>query len=190
MLTRVHSTDGRNGGAVKHLEGPNELFRAWLIHDIEEAIAFPSTCDDLAARTGIGPLRMTAAQSWLAVTIAGLGVRYACRRGTASKGRSRVYRGAVAGLELHVFTHLLASLLRRSYTAGVVTAPLVMLPGAWRARQELAALGRPLGLVDALRGIGFLMPLAIVSHGLARLVLPRARWLGARRHEPELGLTV
>lgn len=174
---------------MKRLEGPSQLFRAWLIHDLEEALAFPSTCDDLAVQTGIAPLRMTAAQSWLAVTLAGIGVRYACQRGAASKGRSRLYRGTVAGLELHVFAHVLASVARRGYTAGVLTAPLVMLPGARQARQELAALGRPLTLQDALRGIGFLLPLALVSHGLARLALPRATWLGARRHEPELGMT-
>ena len=174
---------------MKRLEGPSQLFRAWLIHDVEEALAFPSTCDDLAVLTGIAPLRITAAQSWLAVTLAGLGVRYACQRGAASKGHSRLYRGTVAGLELHVLTHVLASVARRGYTAGLVTAPLVMLPGARRARQGLAELGRPLTFPDGLRGIGFLLSLALLSHGLARLALPRATWLGARRHEPELEMT-
>lgn len=174
---------------MKHLEGPRTLFRAWLIHDLEEAIAFPSTCDELAVRTGIAPLRITAAQSWLAVVLAGVGIASTCQRGIERKGRSRLYRAVVAGLELHVFSHVAASLLQGGYTAGVVTAPLVMLPGARRARQELAQLGRPLKLSDTVRGIGFLVPLALVSHGLARLALPRATWLGARRHEPELGVT-
>ncbi|WP_428844218.1 HXXEE domain-containing protein [Brevibacterium celere] len=151
------------------------LFSAWVIHDIEEALAFPAMCERLAGRTGVDALRMTAPQSWAAVTMMGGLVAAACLRGAQIGGRSTVYRALVAGLEGHVATHLGASILQRGYTAGVATALPVMLPGALVARRELEREGRALQLRDSVNGVAMLLPAAVGCHVIAR----------SRRRTPE-----
>lgn len=136
-------------------------------------MAFPSTCDVLADRTGIEALRMDQRQSWLAVGLMGIVVALACRRGVVSNGHSRFYRAMVAGLQAHVGTHLLASVLQRRYTAGVLTALPVMLPGAESARRELRDSGRPLRAEDYAVGAALLIPAALVCQFLARVLIRR-----------------
>lgn len=153
--------------------GPAHLFIAWAVHDVEEAVAFPSTCEVLADRTGIEALRMDQRQSWLAVGLMGVVVALACRRGAVSNGRSRFYRAMVAGLHAHVGTHLLASVLQRRYTAGVLTALPVMLPGAESARREIRDSGRPLRGDDYAVGAALLVPAALVCQFLARVLIRR-----------------
>ncbi|GAB3633485.1 hypothetical protein GCM10027421_28380 [Microbacterium shaanxiense] len=136
-------------------------------------MAFPGTCDALADRTGIEALRMDQRQSWLAVGLMGVVVALACRRGAVSNGRSWFYRGMVAGLRAHVGTHLLASVLQRRYTAGVITALPVMLPGAESARRELRSLGDPLRARDYATGAALLIPAALVCQVLARMLIRR-----------------
>ena len=153
--------------------GPAALFAAWALHDVEEAVMFPSTCEALAQRTGIGALRIDRRQSWIAVGLMGMIIAAACARGRATDGRSGFYRAIVAGLEGHVATHLAASAAQRSYTAGVVTALPVMHPGAAFARRELQRAGTPLRARDSLFGAAILIPAALACHALARLV-PRA----------------
>ncbi|POH56973.1 hypothetical protein [Arthrobacter glacialis] len=53
-------------------KGPTALFAAWIIHDIEEAFAFPASCDRLVDRTGVEQLRITPKQSWIAVGLMGI----------------------------------------------------------------------------------------------------------------------
>ncbi len=153
--------------------GPAHLFIAWAVHDVEEAVAFPSTCDALADRTGVEALRMDQRQSWLAVGLMGVLVALACRRGTISNGHSRFYRAMVAGLQAHVGTHLLASVLQHRYTAGVATALPVMLPGAESARRELRDLGEPLRAKDYAAGAALLLPAALGCQALARMLIRR-----------------
>lgn len=148
--------------------GPLALFTAWLLHDVEEAIAFPITCDQLADRTGIEQFRMTPRQSWVAVGLMGALVAYACARGSRSNGKSVLYRAVVAGLEAHVLTHLCSSAVQRGYTAGVVTAVPVMLPGAIFARLELRRQRRDLQFQDTLNGIVLLVPAAMLCQLIAR----------------------
>lgn len=155
------------------LRGPAVLFTAWALHDVEEALAFPSTCDELADRTGFERLRLDSRQSWAAVGIMGALIATACWRGHRSNGRSPLYRAALAGLEAHVYTHIAASVIQRRYTAGVVTAVPVMLPGAIVARRELRRAKLPLRTSDFVRGASLLLPCALVSQALARL-LPRS----------------
>lgn len=156
-----------------HARGPTCLFLAWVIHDVEEAVAFPRTCDDLADATGIQALRLDQRQSWLAVGLMGSLVAFTCYRGKTSKTRSRFYRAMVAGLHAHVGTHLLASLLRRQYTAGVATAVPIMLPGAQSARREMRDFGLPLRAKDYLAGAALLVPTALVCQFLARVLIRR-----------------
>ncbi len=132
-----------------HTRGPAHLFLAWaILHYVEEAVAFPSTCDTLADRACVEALRINQRQPWLAVGLMGLIVALACRQGAVSNGHSRFYRMMVAGLHGHVGTHLLASVLHRRYTAGVMTALPVMLPGAESARRALLSSDAPLRAKD------------------------------------------
>lgn len=112
-------------------------------------------------------------QSWLAVGLMGFIVALACRRGAVSKGHSQLFRAMLAGLHGHVGTHLLASVLQRRYTTGVVTALLVMLPGAESARRELRNSGSPLRAKDYALGAVLLIPAALVCQLLARILIRR-----------------
>ncbi|MBD8467252.1 HXXEE domain-containing protein [Plantibacter sp. CFBP 8798] len=168
---RVVSSRGlRKGGRFR---GPVWLFVAWVLHDIEEGAAFPATCDLLADRTGIRAFRMDARQSWLAVGLMGCLVGFACIRGVRTAGSSPLYRAVVAGLGAHTGSHVLASLLTQGYTAGVVSALPVMLPGAIVAERELARRGLPITARDRAMGALVLLPSAFVCHLIARVVVKR-----------------
>lgn len=153
------------------MRGPGTLFAAWVLHDIEEALTFPSSCDKLAEATGIESFRMTHAQSWAAVGMAGTVIATACIRGARTRGRSSLYRAVVAGLESHVATHVGMSLLAGGYSAGVVTAVTVMLPGARYARSELARQGVALTRRDTAMGLAILGPVALSAHIASRRFL-------------------
>ncbi|KAM9862253.1 HXXEE domain-containing protein [Leucobacter sp. BZR 635] len=159
------------------VRGPALLFAAWAIHDIEEALTFPAACNDAADRTGIDCLRIGKRQSWTAIGIMGVIVGAACWRGQRTGGQSMLYRAILAGLEAHVYTHLAASIAKRGYTPGVVTAVPVMLPGAIAARRELHRSNIPLRTQDFIMGACLLVPSAMISHALARLGTRSApRW--------------
>lgn len=148
-------------------KGPTALFTAWIIHGIEEAFAFPASCDRLVDRTGVEQLRITPQQSWIAVELMGILVAVACGR---AAGKSAMFRAVVAGLEAHVVTHLGASVAQRGYTAGVATALPIMLPGALMARRELQRDGCELRFRDTVNGVALLLPAALVCQGAARLI--------------------
>lgn len=158
-------------------KGPAALFAAWAIHDIEEALAFPASCDRLVDRTGVEQLRITPQQSWIAVGLMGILVAVACGRGVHTGGRPKMYRAVAAGPEAHVVTHLGASVVQRGYTAGVATALPIMLPGALVARRELYRDGVSLQFRDTVNGVVLLLPAALVCHVVARLIrkAPTAR---------------
>src|SRR5699024_7661342 len=161
------SDDWRRGWAM--LRGPGVLFASWVLHDIEEALAFPSTTEHLAVLTGIDVLRMNTKQSVAAIGLVGAVLARAGGRGPSTPGASPLSRYAVAGLEGHVFTHLMASGLLRRYTAGVITAVPVMWPGAAFARRELAAAGRPLDSAEWRRGGMVMAAVALSAHGAVRV---------------------
>ena len=81
-----------------------------------------------------------------------------------------MYRAVLAGLEGHVYTHLASSLAQRRYTAGVATALPIMLPGTIVARRELHQTHVPLQIRDFIRGAFFLLPSAVISQILARII--------------------
>jgi hypothetical protein len=103
----------------------------------------------------------------------GVLVATTCRRGIRTDGDSKLFRAVSAGLEAHVATHILASVAQKRYTAGLVTAPLVMLPGARMVRAALRCQGRPLRLGDTARGAVLLVGAALLSHLIARVLVPR-----------------
>lgn len=151
------------------MRGPGVLFASWVLHDIEEALTFPSTTEHLAELTGIDVLRMNTKQSAAAIGLVGAVLACAGVRGAKTHGASPLYRYAVAGLEGHVFTHLVASVLLRRYTAGVITAVPVMWPGAAFARRELAAVGRPLDNAEWRRGGMVMAAVALSAHCAVRV---------------------
>jgi hypothetical protein len=151
------------------------LFTAWMIHDIEEVFTFPATSLLLARRLGTTRLVVTTAQSAGAIALMGVLVATACHRGIRTNGDSRLFRAVSAGLEAHVAAHILSSMSQKRYTAGLVTAPLVMLPGARVVRAALRRQGRPLTTSDTLRGAALLLSAALLSHVVVRVVVPRQR---------------
>lgn len=146
---------------------PAMLFAGWLVHDLEEALTFPHTVDALRDRLGIDARSMSPRQSWTAVGLMGVFVGAACIRGGITSGKSGLYRRTVAGLELHVASHLVSSLALRGYSAGVVTALPVMYPAARCARQKLEADGVRLCARDYREGVALLLPAAVLCHGVA-----------------------
>src|SRR5690625_7552952 len=70
----------------QRIRGPAWLFAAWVVHDVEEAIAVPRACEYLARRTGLGALRRTARQSRAAVGVVGVRIGVACVRGVSAGG--------------------------------------------------------------------------------------------------------
>ncbi len=153
-------------------KGPLVLWLAWALHDVEEALTFPATCEVLAARTGWRAMRMTTPQSWAAIGLMGVALAGICERGARTDGASRLYRATVAGLRGHVATHLLSAAALRSYTAGCVTALPVMLPGAEVAVRQLREQGYALEARDYAAGAALLGPLALGIHAVVR-ALPR-----------------
>ncbi|WP_420838722.1 HXXEE domain-containing protein [Cryobacterium flavum] len=163
------------------------LFAAWLVHDVEEAFTFPATSRLLAARLGTGRVVVSPSQSVLAIALMGVLVGTACVRGSRTQGKSRLYRAVLAGLEAHVVTHVATSISFKSYTAGLITAPLVMLPGARVARDELRRSGSPLLPSDTVRGGALLFASAIVSHLISRLFLGFRASCGSQRRPHDGG---
>jgi Protein of unknown function with HXXEE motif len=58
--------------------------------------------------------------------------------GVRSRGRSRVFRGALLAVGLHGFGHIGATAALRQYTAGVATSPTVVIPYWLWPRRALA----------------------------------------------------
>jgi hypothetical protein len=96
----------------------------------------------------------------------------ACHRVIRTTGDSKLFRAVSAGLEAQVATQILASVSQRRYPAGLVTAPLVMLPGAHVVRAALRRQGRPLRSGDTARGAVLLVGAAVTSHLIARVLVP------------------
>lgn len=151
------------------MRGPLSLFAAWALHDAEEALTFPATADHLAGLSGIESLRMSTRQSLAAIGLVGAFVATAGIRGMQTRGDSSLYRYTVAGLEAHVLTHLLSTVLLRRYTAGVITAVPVMWPGAALARRELAELGHPLTGTSRIRGSALMGAVAVAAQLTVRI---------------------
>lgn len=168
------SSDGsghEHGGAAVRARGPVTLFGAWALHDLEEIVAFPATTHRLAEETGADWLRTSGRQSAVAIGLMGVVVGVACVRGAVTNGRSHFYRRTLAGLDLHVWSHVAASVVLRRYTAGVLTTVPVMLPGASVAERELAASGHALTRADRAVGAPMMVIAALACHSLARVLI-------------------
>jgi hypothetical protein len=112
------------------------LFAAWMVHDLEELATMSANSRALARRL---PDWVPAAasvrergftQRYVATGVAAVGLLIAAAsvRGYRTRGRSAFYQNILLGFGLHGLGHIGASVLARSYTSGVATAPTVVVP--------------------------------------------------------------
>jgi hypothetical protein len=121
----------------------------------------------------------------LAIALMGAYVGAASDAGVRSRGRSRLFRGALLAFGLHGFGHLGLTTVLRQYTSGVATSATIVIPYWLWARRTLArerASDRDGTASWAAAGI-LLIP---TVHVLTRLLLARTRHaaLGRRTRLP------
>jgi Protein of unknown function with HXXEE motif len=118
------------------------LFVAWLIHDLEELATMSDTSRTLVQQlphwmpvpASIREQGLTTRYLATGIATIGLIVAAAAIRGYRTQGRSAFYQNTLLAFGLHGLGHLAMSLLTRSYTSGVITAPLVLLFWLWATR--------------------------------------------------------
>jgi hypothetical protein len=160
---------------------PYGLLLAWAVHDLEEVVAFGPW-----KRTALPRLRTrfprVPAPVWrrlesiseqdfaLAVAIVGVLMAVASAAGQANGGRSRYFQLMLAGFGLHTAGHVASAAGARSYTPGVVTAPLVAAPFTVWAVRKLKAAGswEKLSERDIVPGTALALAVFAGSHALAR----------------------
>jgi hypothetical protein len=125
------------------------LFAAWACHDLEELLTVRETSRAVAARVpdwvpipddvrqdGLSRLHVN-----LAISLMGAYVAGASAVGVRSRGRSRLFRGALLAFGLHGFGHIGLTAALRQYTTGVATSPTIVIPYWLWARRALAREG-------------------------------------------------
>jgi len=158
------------------------LFLAWLLHDIEELITMPGWGERNAARLS---RRYPSAPDWLwtrmnmsrsratvAITVMGLFMLAAAADGASSAGTSWFYQAVLIGFGIHGVGHLGISALAHSYTPGVLTAPVIVIPfslWAWHTLEQAGAVSAgPSNLFVALA----LLPTVVLgAHALTSAIL-------------------
>jgi hypothetical protein len=121
------------------------LLAAWAVHDLEELLTMPAASRRAAARIRarhprvpdriLDGVEISPAHAATAIAMMGGVMAAASAAGARSGGRSAFYQAALTGFGWHTLTHLAQSAALRTYTPGVVTAPLVAAPfslWAWR----------------------------------------------------------
>lgn len=121
---------------------PLSLLMSYLANDGEELLTMPGSV--VAASWAPAPryLRRPVPRGHARVAIGtvGLLVCVGVIDGIRTRGRGRLYQETQLAFGAHGFTHLAASMSRRGYTPGVLTAPAVVLPQwAWAHRRLRAA---------------------------------------------------
>lgn len=160
------------------------LFVTWAIHDAEEAGNLARSSGEVFARA---PGWLPIPERWRregysqAEVNVGLGltaviVGAASVAGARSGGRSVLFRTVLLGYGLHGFGHLAASAATRGYTAGVATAPLVVIPYWLWARRRLIGRGvapeSPAVVAAAALGTA---PMMVGTMAVSRWLVERAR---------------
>ncbi len=157
------------------------LFWSWVVNDLEELVTMGPWsrrhAAELARRVpGGGPawLRDGLTERHVRVAIGTMGVLVwsLARRGTATGGRSRLFRAALLAYGAHGVTHLLNSVTWRGYTPGVLTAPTAVIPYSWWALRRLrrAGLLRVDAPTVALAAVGLPASMFGIHAGTARLL--------------------
>jgi len=162
------------------------LFLAWLLHDIEELITtpgwgrrnvprlrrlYPWAPDRLWSRMDTSRSHVT-----IAITIVGLFMLAAAAAGASSAGASWFYQAALIGFGIHGIGHLAMSALAHSYTPGVLTTPIIVLPfslWAWRTLDQAGAVTAPAW--NLLLALALLPAVVLAAHAVATVMLSTLR---------------
>ncbi|WP_433291711.1 HXXEE domain-containing protein [Actinoplanes sp. CA-030573] len=166
------------------------LLAAWLIHDTEELLTMPGWVDRarprLRRRLPWVPdrvwdgMRVTPAQTAIAIGAMGVLVAAASARGARSGGRSPFYQAALVGFGVHGAGHVAQSVLTGGYTPGVVTAPVVAGPFALWAAGRLRKAGVPVQLERPGRGLLLMAAAILGSQGVGRALTMMRDRVGER----------
>jgi Protein of unknown function with HXXEE motif len=160
------------------------LLAAWVVHDLEEVLAFgpwqraggigamrrrltfiPAAAFDAAER--ITPRRYA-----LAVGVVGSVVAVASARGAATGGRSALFQGLLTGFGMHAATHVGWSAAAGGYTPGIATTPTIVMPFSWWALRSLrrAGVATPVSPAEAVAGVVGAVLLIQASHATAAVL--------------------
>jgi hypothetical protein len=125
------------------------LFAAWACHDLEELFTLRETSRAVAARMpdwvplpddvrqdGLSQQHLNLGISLMGAYFAAVSVL-----GVRSRGRSRLFRGALLAFGLHGFGHIAVTAALRQYTSGGATSPTIVIPYWLWARRALAREG-------------------------------------------------
>jgi uncharacterized protein with HXXEE motif len=163
---------------------------AWAVHDLEELLTVAAWSGRLAARLRRQPgvpawlserVAMPQRQVTVAIGLVGLVTAAASVAGARSGGRSAFYRAMLAGFGWHAVTHVAPAAALRSYTPGLVTTPLVVVPFSLWAWRRLWAAGVTGGASrPPASSLALLPPVLLAAHGAAHLLTAR-RSGGSRR---------
>jgi hypothetical protein len=162
------------------------LFLAWLLHDIEELLTMPGWGGRNAARlTRLYPavpgwlwsrLDMSRTHVTVAMAIMGIFMLAAAIDGVRSDATSWFYQSVLIGFGLHGIGHLAMSALARSYTPGVLTAPIIVIPfslWAWRTLEQAGAVSA--GTSNLLIALALLPAVLLGAHALTASILSTLR---------------
>ena len=154
------------------------LFLSWAIHDIEEIVFFDRTPERSPAF--FAEVRPTSRRQFgLAVTIVGVFVLFATVAGVSQPFGlgGRIFSVFLGGYFLHGFVHIGYSVRSRSYTPGVVTAVLVVIPSSLFLYSRLFGEGliRPMSAVGlAVLGVFLFVPIVVGANAVASWIsVPR-----------------
>jgi len=158
------------------------LFAAWAVHDVEELITYRETVRRIVPRLpswvpvpedirrdGIRQGQVTTAIGMMSIFMGAAAVD-----GVRSQGRGWLFQTVLRGFGWHGIGHLAASALARSYTTGVATTPVVVLPYWLWARRVLTRSGVP-AHAGSTAPVLLMYPLFAAVHALARRLEGRPR---------------
>lgn len=121
------------------------LFAAWAVHDAEELVTMAPTSrrvfrqlpDFLPIPQSLRERGLSQKHVNVSLGLMAVPVALSAAAGVKTNGLSPWFRGGLLAFGVHGFTHLLSSVATRSYTTGVATAPVVILPYWFIARRVL-----------------------------------------------------
>ena len=123
-------------------------------------------------------LDMSRSHVTVAITIMGVFMLAAAIDGVRSDGASWFYQAVLIGFGLHGIGHLAMSALARSYTPGVLTAPIIVIPFSWWAWHTLEQAGAVSASTSSLLIALALLPAVLLgAHALAASILSTLRAL-------------
>lgn len=160
------------------------LALCYVVHDTEELVTYAETSRWAVRHASRWlPLPATAnrgvSQGHIAVAVPVIGLYWvgAALEGCRTGGRSAFFQDALWAWGVHGVGHVVASALRRGYTSGVATAPLVIAHWVW-AERTLRRAGVP-KVSSPPRAIATALAALVAAHAIAGLV-ERARRVSER----------